>query len=233
MKLPKTLAIVLALAGTLLVSSKAEADFIFLRTGVDAALNVLGENATDPFWNISVQSLAATDAEVVNAEVICCGMQTVGDRAAWISDPSVTKGSPGTSWGIGLVAVASINFVLDGYDLDTVQLSGIWRVADLRQGVYINGNLIPGSNDGDNGWDNDEFVFAQGPEFFVDGLNTLELRGTSINSQFDGFWFDGGVDGVLEDVDPSPVPEPGTVSMMAFGVAGLIVHLRRRRAARS
>jgi hypothetical protein len=38
------------------------------------------------------------------------------------------------------------------------------------------------------------------------------------------------VTGDLVDVDPSPVPEPGTISMIGLGVAGLIVHVRRRRA---
>jgi hypothetical protein len=229
MKLSKNLAVALSLAGSLLVSARADAASIILRTGVDAALTVLGENATDPFWNISVQSLAATDAEVVNAEVICCGMETATNSAAWISDPSVTKPSPGTGWGIGLIAVASRTFDLTGFDLSTVNLAGNWRVADNRQGVFINGNLIAGTNNGANGWFSDQ-ALAAGPAFFINGLNTIELKGTSQNSSWDGFWLDATVEGELLDVDPSPVPEPGTISMIGLGVAGLIVHVRRRRA---
>jgi hypothetical protein len=230
MKLSKNIAVALSLAGSLLASSPAGADTIFLRTGVDSLLNVLGENATDPFWNISVQSQAATDAEVVNAEVICCGMETVNNLAAWISDPSVTKGSAGTSWGINQTAVATRTFDLTGFDIDTIQMNGAWRVADRRLGIFINGTLLPGTDDGGFAWDTDELIFAAGPQFFVAGLNTIELRGDSVNSQFDGFWFSAVIDGEREDVDPSPVPEPGTVSMIGLGVAGLIVHVRRRRA---
>jgi hypothetical protein len=226
MKLSKNLAIALSLAGSLLVSARAEADSIVLRTGVDAALTVLGENATDPFWNISVKGLTATDAEVVNAEVICCEMETVSNTAAWISDPSVTKPLPGTSWGIGLVAVASRTFDLTGFDLSTVSLLGNWRVADLRQGVYINGNLIAGTSDGNAGWSADQAI-AAGPAFFVNGLNTIELKGTSVNSSWDGFWLDATIAGELH---PTAVPEPGTISMIGLGVAGLFVQARRRRA---
>jgi hypothetical protein len=225
MKLSKNLAVALSLAGSLLVSARADAASIVLRTGVDAALTVLGENATDPFWNISVQSLAATDAEVVNAEVICCSMDTVSNTAAWISDPSVTKGSPGTGWGIGLIAVASRTFDLTGFDLDTVSINGTWRVADRRQGIFINGNLLAGTNDNANGWDNDQ-VFASALPFFVAGVNTIELKGTSVNSSWDAFWLDATVEGELH---PTTVPEPGTISMIGLGVAGMIVHVRRRR----
>jgi hypothetical protein len=232
MKLSKNLALALSLAGSLMVSARAEAASIVLRTGVDAALTVLGENATDPFWNISVQSLAATDAEVVNAEVICCDMDTVSNTAAWISDPSVTKPSPGTAWGVGLIAVASRTFDLTGFDLDTVSLSGLWRVADNRRGVFINGNLIVGTDNGANGWFSDQALSA-GPSFFINGLNTIELKGTSQNSSWDGFWLDATVTGELDEVTPSPVPEPGTVSMIGLGIAGLVVHVRRRRSVRS
>jgi hypothetical protein len=226
----------LLLAGSLLASAPAQADTFFLRTGVDALLNVLGENAVDPFWNISVQGQPATDAEVVNAEVICCGMETVNaleTLAAWISDPSVTKPSPGTGWGINQTAVATRTFDLTGFDIDTVQMNGAWRVADRRLGLFINGTLLEGSDDGEDAWFSDELIFAAGPQFFIPGLNTIELRGNSVNSQFDGFWFSAVVDGEREDVTPSPVPEPGTVSMIGLGVAGLIAHLRRRRSARS
>jgi hypothetical protein len=229
MKLSKNLAVALSLAGSLLVSARADAASIVLRTGVDAALTVLGENATDPFWNISVQSLAVTDAEVVNAEVICCNMATVSNTAAWISDPSVTKGSPGTSWGVGLVAVASRTFDLTGWDIPTVTIFGKWRVADRRQGIFVNGNLLVGTNDNADGWDNDQ-LFSGNTNVFVNGLNTIELKGTSVNSAWDAFWLDATVEGNLLDVDPSPVPEPGTISMIGLGVAGLIVHVRRRRA---
>jgi hypothetical protein len=152
-------------------------------------------------------------------------MDTVSNTAAWISDPSVTKGSPGTGWGIGLIAVASRTFDLTGFDLDTVSINGTWRVADRRQGIFINGNLLAGTNDNANGWDNDQ-VFASALPFFVAGVNTIELKGTSVNSSWDAFWLDATVEGELH---PTTVPEPGTISMIGLGVAGMIVHVRRRR----
>src|SRR5262245_10217975 len=115
---------------------------IFVRTGVDATLTPLGENVADPFWEISVRSLPLVAAEVVNVEVICCDMDTASANARWISDPSVTAGSPSTNWGVGETAIARRTFDLTGFNLSTTSMTGVWRVADGRFGVYLNGVLI-------------------------------------------------------------------------------------------
>lgn len=205
--------------------SQAEAATLSLLTGVDAAQTPLGENVADPFWTISVQGGAFVAAEVVNSEVICCGMATVGGQARWISDPSVTDGSSVTGWGIGPTAMARRTFTLSGVDLSTATLFGSWRVADLRQGIYLNGNLIGASTaDGGSAWGADQaFNLAAGSGFFVNGLNTLELRGTSINSNWDGFWFDGTV--YARDT----VPEPATVLLVGGALGAVLVRRRRAR----
>ena len=137
-----------ALVLVVLVPQEAQAASIILRTGVNGSLTPLGENVADPFWTISVQGGPFVAAEVVNSEVICCGMESAGAQARWISDPSVTKGSIDTNWGVGPTAIARRSFDLTGFDLSTVSISGLWRVADLRQGVYVNGNLLAGTADG-------------------------------------------------------------------------------------
>jgi hypothetical protein len=124
--------------------------------------------------------------------VICCGMETVAGTARWISDPSITDGSPSTNWGVGPLATARRTFDLTGFDLATTSLSGVWRVADQRQGVYSNGTLIAGTTaDGGSARAFDQAIaVAAGSPLWLPGVNTLELRGTSINSGWDGFWLD-------------------------------------------
>jgi hypothetical protein len=209
----------------LTAAQPAYADSIILRTGVNAALTPLGPNVADPFWTISVQGGAFVAAEVVNAEVICCSMETVAATARWISDPSVTAGSPNTGWGIGPTAIARRQFDLTGSNLSTVSLTGVWRVADNRLGVFLNGNLLAGTNTG-SGFQTDQAVSVTAPSaFFVAGINTLELRGSSTNSQFDGFFFNGTVEGVT---GPVPTPEPSSLALLSFGVAGLAAGSIRR-----
>ncbi len=222
-KVPMLVALVAAIV-VLVVPHQVDAASIVLRTGVDGGLNPLGENVTDPLWDISVQGGGFVDAEVVNSEVICCGMETVAPVARWISDPSVTDGSPSTGWGIGPTAIARRTFDLTGFDLSTTSLSGAWRVADNRAGVFINGNLIVGTDDGGAGWDNNQLLTA-GPAFFIPGLNVIELRGFSQNSTWDGFW----LDATIQDSPTTPpVPEPTTVALMAFGVAAAAARARGR-----
>jgi len=108
-----------------LVPALAQATTITLRTGVDAALTPLGQNVADPFWTISVQGGAFVAAEVVNTEVLCCGMATANAQAGWISDPSVTAGSASTGWGVNQTAIVRRSFDLTGVDLATVALNGL------------------------------------------------------------------------------------------------------------
>jgi hypothetical protein len=223
---PRCLLVVLvvAIAGP---ASDASANSITIRTGVNGALTVLGENVSDPFWMISVDGGGSfTSAEVINSEVLCCDMDTVGAQAAWISDPSVTDGSAATGWTAEDGAIATRQFDLTGFNLVDVVLSGAWRVADVRQGIYLNGNLIDvATADNQFGFTEDQFFYiAFGSGYFLPGVNTLRLQGTTVNQQWDGFW----LDATVNDENPPPVPEPGTLILIGLGLAGYLPALRRR-----
>jgi hypothetical protein len=204
-----------------LCPSGVDAATITLRTGVDGALTPLGENVTDPFWTISVQGGAFAPAEVVNSEVICCEMDEVGPQARWISDASVTDGSDNTGWGIGLTAIARRSFDMTGLNPATATLLGAWRVADHRRGVFLNGFLIPGTDSGAFGFQDDQLLSA-GAASFLPGVNILEIRGTSVNSEFDAFWLDATV---TADPIGGSVPEPATLLLLG---AGALAAARRR-----
>ncbi|BCS34719.2 hypothetical protein TBR22_A39450 [Luteitalea sp. TBR-22] len=201
-----------------------------IRTGVDAGGAVLGSGVADPLWTISVQGGAFVAAEVAapGHPIICCGMETVSSTARWISDPSISTGSAATGWGVGPTAIARRSFDLSAFDLSTVALTGFWRVADNRRGVFINGNLLPGTNDGGAGWNNDQALnLAAGSGFFVQGQNVIEIRGTSQNSNWDGFWLDVTLEG-RDRNGGGTVPEPTTLALMGTALLGAVTRRRRR-----
>jgi len=97
-------------------------------------------------------------------------------------------------------------------------------VADNRQGVYLNGNLLTGTGGGGSGYGTDQAIQVLAASgFFLQGANVLELRGTSLNSQFDAFWFSGTVTG-----NPIPAAEPATLMLLGVGLASVRAARRRR-----
>ncbi|MGM9482059.1 hypothetical protein ACS5PN_12805 [Roseateles sp. NT4] len=211
----------------------ARADVI-LRTGVDGSNVVQAEGSTDTHWQISTDNKATyADAKVLYAAQICCNMGTAGTTAAWISDPSVTAGSSATQWGTGTDVWIKTSFDLTGYNLSTVGLSGLWRIADWTFGVYLNNQLITGTDIGNCGgdqnacgtWFSDHVLtVATGSALFTSGINTLEFRGQSLNSAWDGLWFDGTVTGRQGNA----LPLPGTLPLLALGMLALRATRRRR-----
>ncbi|WP_339708961.1 PEP-CTERM sorting domain-containing protein [uncultured Sphingosinicella sp.] len=220
----KSLKLTLAASALALAAGSAHADVI-LRTGVDGGDAVLAAGALDPFWDISVDGgTTYSDAKVAYPAQICCGMATAGPNAAWITDPSVTAGSSSTSWGVGNTVFLTRTFDLSGYDIDSVAMSGIWRVADNSVGIYINGNLVPGTTINTT-WGSDFAISVlAGSGYFTNGINTIEMRGSSINSTWDAFWLDALVTG-----DSGEVPEPAALGLFGLGMLGLLAARRRRR----
>lgn len=65
---------------------------------------------------------------------------------------------------------------------------------------------------------------AAGSGFFVDGINTIELRGHSVNNVRDAFWISTTAAGEV-----TAVPEPGSRAMLLAGpgLTGSVASRRR------
>jgi MYXO-CTERM domain-containing protein len=220
----------LAVGLAFMASGLASAATVTLRTGVDNGGNVMAAGSADGRWQISVDGkLTWTDSKVAFPAQICCNMSTVAGTAAWVTDPSVRDGSNATSWGVNRDVWLKTEFDLSAFDLNSVAMAATWRIADYTLGIYLNGNLISGTDLGFGvpTWDADRsFTLPLSSGLFNAGLNTLEMRGRSVNSVWDAFWFDGTVRGDLRDTG-GQVPVPATLGLALLGL-GLVAAARRR-----
>lgn len=223
----------LACALSCVIPAQASLVNLDLHSGTAANGGVLAAGSIDPFWTISTDGASFSSARVAypgawpdyGSGQICCGMETVDGTAAWITTPSVVATSPTTGWGYNMV-YARRDIDLTGYDLDSVSLSGRWRVADVTYGIYVNGHLIPGTNYQQYAFSNDfSFNLGAGSGFFIDGINTIELRGQSVNNVWDAFWISTTMAGNV-----FAVPEPEAYALMLAGLGLLGWKLRSRRA---
>lgn len=213
-----------ALAALFIMCTGAFAGTINIATGTDGAGNVLAQGTATPGWELSLDNGASWAApEVMFSSVMCCDMSTVPSGAAWVTDASQTSNSDATGWGYLNLVRLRTTFDLTGLDASTAVMNGIFRVADYVRGIYLNGTLM-GHNTGAPSWFFDtNFNLASG---FVSGLNTLEIRGDSGNSQWDGFYLKASV--TASDQQSPVVPLPAGLPLLLGGLAAL--GLARRKA---
>ncbi len=207
---------------------------IQLNTGTDSNGAVLSAGSLDPFWTISTDGVDFDAARVAypgsypdySSGQTCCGMETVPGTAAWVTTPGVVATSPTTGWGMGTLVYLRRTFDLSDYDIDTVALAGKFRVADAARGIYINGQLVAGTDYGGGYTFSADLSFSvgAGTGVFVDGVNTIEMRGYSVNNVWDAFWLETGVTGEM-----APVPEPGTWVLLGAGLGMLALGRRGKR----
>jgi hypothetical protein len=91
-------------------------------------------------------------------------------------------------------------------------------------GIYLNGDLIPGTTINNTWASNFAVNVALGSSSFLQGVNTLEIRASSLNSVWDGLWMDATVTGRQPG---GTVPVPATLALAALGL-GLVAVQRRR-----
>ena len=225
MKRGMNLTSLLVCAGLLLASQvHAATATLVLNTGVDANDVAMSAGSLDPNWSISTDGGSTFGAaKVAFPAQVCCGMETVDATAVWITDQSVTSDSSATAWGVNQVVILRRTFDLSGLDSGSAELHGVWRVADNTVGISLNGQEIVGAVNGFT-FGADQALPADGEAgLFASGLNTLEIRGSSLNSTFDAAYFNGRVTALA----PEPVPVPPTFWLFGPALGGL-GFLRRR-----
>jgi len=142
--------------------------------------------------------------------------------AKWIAPAPTVPTTPGaiTSSPAGDY-VFKTTFDLSGLIASTATITGKWASDNTGLGVYLNGNLVPGSANNVNN------AFAAFKDFsinsgFIDGVNTLEfhVRNNSGAS--------GNPTGLIVDMSGTaqPVPEPATLAALG---AGLLAFRRRNK----
>ena len=219
----------LTLAATALASASAHAQVISLSTGLAANGSTLAAGTVDPFWTIrTVGNFYSPSQTVVMANGLnaaCgCGIITNSSAGQWISDyNSIANG-----WGINQTVYVSRSFDLTGYDLNTVVLNGFHATMDSNIGLFINGTLIPGTTalyPGQTPWMAlTHFTASSG---FLQTNNTIEFRATSSNAVWDGVHLS---DTFLRGhVNANVAPEPASVVLLASGLIGMGVVVRRKR----
>lgn len=207
-----------------LFATTTQAASVGLNTGVDNSNVVLAAGQTDTHWTISVNGGSTFNNAIVNYPTqICCGMETVASTAAWITD-SGAAGSTTTGWGVSNPVYLRTTFDLSGFDLGSTAFTGTWRIADNLLGIFLNGTQVEGPISS-TWFTNFSLSIAAGNPAFNQGLNTLEVRADSINSNWDGLWMDATVRGNDRN---ATVPEPSTALLFSLALATLAATRRRK-----
>ena len=204
------------------ISARADSISIF-NTGVDNNGVLLPDGFVDPHYTVAPPGLSPGPAYVVSqtAFPLCSGCPWVpdGPNSKWIDPFSPI---PGTGIPVGNYTYTT-TFDLTGLDPGTAVLTGQWMTDNNGVEILLNGNVFSITT---------PFTSFVGPfspftinSGFVSGVNTLQLV---VNE-------DGAYTGFRAELSgtATPVPEPGSLALLATGVAFVGNRLRKRRTARS
>lgn len=191
-------------------------------TGYNGSSTIAG-GASDPHYTVKVGSGATASAVGLSPSNWCCGYTPNTATSAWVSNVD----SPNTGNGNAYYATT---FDLSGLDPLTATLAGVFSTADGMNGIYLNGNYLPGSTllytGGCTTWcAYNPFAVGAGTGWFLPGVNTLAFDTYTVNNFFDGLQVN--VAGTAAVV--STTPEPGSLVLLATGLSALL-GIRRRRA---
>ena len=208
---------VLALAFALPTGAFA-APIIIFGTGLDAAGNPLPLGAADPHYAVVIAGLPP--AEVRTGIALTYFPNNALSQWVW----QYENGSP-----TAVTLTFRTTFDLTGFDPTTAVINGAWGTDNWGAAIRLNGNVTgttllsgyPGAPPISNFQALHSFTINN-PAWFLPGVNTLE---------FDIIGGGGSQEAFRAQLSGTAavVPEPGTLTLLGLGLAGLRAWRKRRQ----
>lgn len=186
---------------------------------------------TDKAWaGVQGQSTYSRTYGSVEVTLSTSGRMTFNDHEAPASGPSLALDGDGIgigddeiSWGEQLdVRFSSAVTVLGYYFLDMFAGEGPGGMGELATVIFDTASFL------DQGVATDS-VGYYGREVSLETTSISFLAGDALTGGDANFAFsDYALAGILIDAGPVAVPEPGTLALFGFGIAGLMVARKRR-----
>jgi PEP-CTERM motif len=182
-------------------------------TGVDNSNNPLPGGAQDPHYTITS---GGTGPAIVLSPGNYWPQWPIPSTGKWIFVADTTAAAPGGSFSI------ATTFNLTGYDPSSARLTMTYTT-DNQSGLYLNGvytGISRGINDYSQLWN---VSISSG---FTSGVNTLAFNNI-FSDTYDGMI----VSAISVDATPltPAAPEPASLTLMGFGIAGMAGYGWRRR----